>query len=218
MYPTIKFKDNTTICCTGATNSGKTVLIRRILYHQNEMFETPPDKVIYCYTVHQAIFDEMTLQIPNIIFHQGFPEVQYLLDNCELSTHTLVILDDMDSEILQSEEHKNVFTRFCHHKGITAVLLCQNLFTQAKYAKTIFLNMHYFLLLKSLRDSQQISCLNRQVFGSGDKTIYNSYQDCIKKKWGYLLIDLHPASSDEYRIRTNIFPDEITYVYKRNKY
>jgi hypothetical protein len=216
-FPTVKFKDNTTIVCTGATNSGKTFLIKRLLLQQKDMFETPLDKIVYCYTVHQPIFDEMSVQIPNITFHQGFPEVQHLLDICESCNHCAIIFDDMDSEVLQSEDHKNVFTRFCHHKGLTAILLCQNLFTQAKYAKTVFLNTHYFILLKSLRDSQQIICLSRQVFGAGDKSIYRSYQDCIKNKWGYLLVDLYPSSEDAYRLRTNIFPDELTYVYKRCK-
>jgi hypothetical protein len=45
------------------------------------------------------------------------------------------------------------------------------------------------------------------------KFLVEAFQDATKKPYGYLLIDLKATTIDRYRIRTNIFPDEVQYVY-----
>ena len=40
------------------------------------------------------------------------------------------------------------------------------------------------------------------------KYLQAAFNEITKKPYSYLLIDLHPTTSDEIRFRTNIFPDE----------
>ena len=40
------------------------------------------------------------------------------------------------------------------------------------------------------------------------------YSDATETPFGYLLIDLSPGIDDTYMLRTQIFPDEHTVIYK----
>lgn len=42
-----------------------------------------------------------------------------------------------------------------------------------------------------------------------------SYDDAMKKKYGYLFMDLSQECDDSLRFRNNIFPDEDCVVYKK---
>jgi hypothetical protein len=48
--------------------------------------------------------------------------------------------------------------------------------------------------------------------GCGEYLI-EAYKDATQKPYTYLLIDLHPQTVDEYRLRAKIFPDKYQVVY-----
>ena len=43
------------------------------------------------------------------------------------------------------------------------------------------------------------------------------YLDATETPFGYLLIDLSPGNNDTYMLRTRLFPDEDTIIYKSDK-
>ena len=45
-------------------------MVRRLLYHLNELFHPVPSKVIYCYGEYQKEFD----QLHGVDFIEGFPQ------------------------------------------------------------------------------------------------------------------------------------------------
>lgn len=209
----LPFHDGSTICVVGSTGSGKSYFVKRLLTHQRTMFETPPNRILYCYTVDQPLFREMEEVIENISFHKGFPTVQRLQDLAQYpDQHNVLVLDDLAEETVMSETGKNIFTRHCHHLNITAILLSQNLYTSGKFSRTISLNTHYFCLLKAIRDTNQVKYLARQAFGQ-HKSFMEAYKDCMQEPYAYLVLDLSPATEDQFRIRSKIFPEERCIVY-----
>jgi len=82
-----------------------------------------------------------------------------------------------------------------------------------KQSRTMSLNSHYIIVFKNARDAMQIATLARQMYPGQAKFLVEAFQDATKKPYGYLLIDLKATTIDRYRIRTNIFPDEVQYVY-----
>lgn len=60
----------------------------------------------------------------------------------------------------------------------------------------------------------QVACLARQVFPGQSKAMVEAYQDCMLKQFGYLVVDLSPHAEEDHRLRTNIFKDEVTIIYK----
>lgn len=177
------------------------------------MFEMAPSAILYCYSTYQKTFDEMQLHIPNITFQQGLPSTVDITRLASSGPHSVLVLDDLAEETIQSPLMVKMFTTNCHHMGITTLFITQNLFMQGKFARTISLNSHYIVLLKSLRDLNQISYLGRQLFGKKASSVDESYLDCMRKPYGYLLIDLSPHADDRFRLRTDIFPGEFPVIY-----
>jgi hypothetical protein len=70
------------------------------------------------------------------------------------------------------------------------------------------LNTHYVVLFKSPRDVGQVANLARQMYPGKSNFVVEAFRDATREPYGYLLIDLKPETEEQYRIRTNIFPDD----------
>ena len=73
------------------------------------------------------------------------------------------------------------------------------------------------VLFNNVRDSSQITNLAKQIQPGNVAYLRDSYADATSKPYGYLLIDLKPDTDDLLRLRTDIFPGEIHYVYHKKK-
>ena len=52
-----------------------------------------------------------------------------------------------------------------------------------------------------------------QRWPNGSQFAVEAYKDATGAPYGYLLVDLKPDTDERFRLRTNIFPEELTYVY-----
>jgi hypothetical protein len=204
------FEPCSSICVSGPTGAGKTRWVYKLLQHLDGMYvKDTPQQIMYCYGVYQDLFDEMEKNIKNITFRAGLPTEQELTE----WGSGLVILDDLMDRVLASKEMEILFTQGCHHRHLSVIFITQNLYGQAKAARTIALNTWYLVLFKNMRDASQISILGRQLFPGKSGVVIESYNDIMKQPYGYLVIDMAPTSDDNLRLRTNIFPGEETIVY-----
>jgi hypothetical protein len=220
----IQFKAPCTMMVAGATNSGKTRWVYRLLRNVSEMFTLPTQHILYCYGIYQSpLFDEMKREIPGIMFHQGLPDKEDLLGlsgghQSQGQGHSILILDDLVQSVVNSKETEEMFTQHCHHMCVSVIFITQNLLTQGRNSRTINLNMHVFILLKNLRNASQIKHFAGQIFPGKTKTFQEIIEDVMKEPYSYLVVDLSPASQDEYRLRTRVFPDDdehmIVYKFK----
>jgi hypothetical protein len=153
--------------------------------------------------------------IPSLILHEGIPEEKDLLQLSE-GGPSLCIIDDLMDDVVSSADMAKLFTQTCHHRLINTIYLSQNIFAQGKYSRTINLNVHYLIVFRCFRDGSQISHLARQLYPGKSPILTQAYHDATSRPYGYLFINMSPkASDDDYRLATNIFPDEcgpIVYV------
>ena len=209
----VSFAPNSLFTIVGGTGSGKSCWVFKFLRNLPYMFgDTPTKKVMYCYGIYQPLFDEIKRVIPVIVFHEGLPDKEEMM---ELSRdgHALLILDDLMQEVSNSKDMLDLFCQYSHHMGISVMYLTQNLFQQGRFSRTIALNTHVLVLLKSMRNASQISCFARQLYPNRKGMLEEVYEDCLMTAYGYLVIDMSPHANDQYRLRTHIFPDEHTTVY-----
>jgi hypothetical protein len=82
----------------------------------------------------------------------------------------LIILDYVLTEVY-SEKVCLWFTRGCHHRNISVIVITQNLFHQGVYCGDISLNTKYLVLLKTPRDTHQFSHLARQVYPENSNSL-----------------------------------------------
>ena len=202
------------MCMSGQTGSGKTQFVYRLLRNVSQMYkEDPPDRILYCYGIHQPLFDEMEIEIQNLEMKQGLPTPEEINDFTQDHCHRLIIIDDLAHQLLNNSEMELLFTQGCHHRRISVIFMTQNLFQKGSKSRTIALNTYYLVLMKNVRDTSQIQYLGRQLFPGRSNLLTDAYTDATKEPYGYLLVDTSPHSGDKYRLRTRIFPGEDPIIY-----
>ena len=214
MSVAVQFESPTTLFVGGSTQCGKSQFIRKIIINKDVLFKNPPQKVYYCYGAWQELYDQLQKEESEIYFHEGLPSVE-LLNEWTLSKNpTLLILDDLINEVAASKEMLHLFTVLSHHSNCTCVVTAQSLFPPGRYARGISLNCHYLVVFSCKRNAAQAEILGRQIFPRQNKYFQAALEDATRHQYGYILIDVHPGSSSDFQLRTNIFPGEQMFVYQ----
>ena len=163
--------------------------------------------------MHQTAHDEMLQTIPNISFVEGLPSD--LESSIDPNRRNLIVIDDLMSELSNDKRLTNIFIKGCHHLNLSCVLILQNMFCNGKEIRNISLNAHYLFIFKSPRDSSQITHLAKQMYPGNVKFMQEAFNDATSKPYGYLLCDLKANTPNDFRLRTNLFPEETQYAYVR---
>ena len=211
----VRFEHPFSMLIVGASNTGKTTFIRRLLQLGDKMIKGAPQQIIYCYGAYQPMFEEKKQEIPNITFIEGVPSD--LLDRINPRQRSLLLLDDLMTSLASDTVITELMTRL-RHLDASIWLIIHNLYYQGRSMRTVHLNTNYYVIFNSPRDRSQIMNLARQMYPGEGKFVIDAYNDATKRPYGYLLIDVRPNTPEEFRLRTNIFPDETQYVYVRREY
>lgn len=205
----LKFKHSATYLLSGPTGSGKTSFIKQFLQERNELIDTHIEEVIYCLPEEQVVDQS----IPFSKLYRGIPDISMFKDLIP----RIVILDDLLSSV--NTTVVELFTRGSHHFNLSVIFVVQNLFN--KKIREISLNSHYIILMKNPREKLQTNVIARQISPENSRFICEAYKDATEKPYGYLLLDLHQTTPEEYRVRTNIFhsesPHNLIYIPKSSK-
>ncbi|KAE8742185.1 hypothetical protein FOCC_FOCC012271 [Frankliniella occidentalis] len=198
----IAWKHPFTAIIAGPSGScGKTVFVSRFLKHLQYMVDQPIGEVIWCFSEWQTAYERV--EHPRVRFNQG------LLGLEDFPPHPvarLLIIDDLMRE--SDDRVVDLFTKGSHHRNLSILYLSQNIFHQSKGSRDVSLNCHYMVCYKSPRDSSQVAYLSRQVFPKYPKLVQEAYYDSTSKPHGYLLLNFKQSTPDEYRVTTDIFPDD----------
>ena len=203
----LRFQAPFTMQVVGGTSSGKSFWTKRLLENASQMIYPPVDKTIYCYGEWQPMFEEME----NVEFVRGL--TANLVSRENLAGHTCLVIDDLSDE-LDEKLIGSLFSKLSHHRNISIIFLLNNLYYRGlKNMRDISLNTHYLVLFKTARDQSSIATIARQMLGKNYKLMLSAYEDAVQQKYGYLLVDSKPATPDIIRLRTKIFPGELTICY-----
>ena len=191
----------------GPSAAGKTVFVRKFLANAALCCDTPFDRVILYYSEWQPTYKE--LGRGNVEFCEGVPQFSDFADDPRAK---LVIIDDLMCEA-SGKNIVNLFTKGSHHRNLSVIFITQNLFHRG--LREVSLNSSYIVVFKNPRDKAQMQFLARQICPENPRYVQEAYADATSRPHGYLLIDLKQLTPENYRLRTNIFPDEghqIVYV------
>ena len=206
----IMFKTPFTLNIIGPSKCGKTSLVLDLLEHNSIMMTPAPQKIIYCYSLYQQLFDYLKEKVKNIEFIRGLPNLDEI-SNC------LLVLDDLGQDCIDNKDIVLLFTVGSHHRNISVILLTHNIFEKGKYMRTISLNCSYLVIFNNMRDRKQIKFLGTQLFPGETKYFEEILEDAFKtQERGFLIIDLLPKTIDELRLRTFDFKNKKVYVYLKN--
>lgn len=193
--------------------SGKSFFVKQLLKNVDQMCNIKFDKILFFYGEYQSSYDDNYGR--EIEFHEGLPSNEQLSRDIHLKK--LIILDDLMRES-SNDVICDLFTKGCHHRNLSVILISQNVFHQGKNQRTISINSNYLILFKNPRDRSQIFHLSRQIYPIDPKFLIEAYNDATTDPFGYILVDMKQSTPDNLRFRTKIFPlDGICYVYVPRK-
>jgi hypothetical protein len=200
----------------GPTNSGKTYWVKRLI-STDGMFDRPISSILYCYGVYQDLFktmkEESSTLVAPITFIEGLPTAADF-ERLNDGGYHLIILDDLMQRINDSKEMANLFSRYCHHKKWTSIMITQNVFHSGRHGRTISLNTHIFVLFANKRDVQQIHRLARQFYPLNWRSMVEVFKNVTDQRpYSYLVVDVTPAHPALLQLRTDIFPPSPATVY-----
>jgi hypothetical protein len=205
------FKHPFTCLLAGPTQSGKSFFIKDILKNCAELINPPPEKIIYCYSIWQPLYDELQSTFAEILsFNKGIISIEGLNEK----ENKLIILDDLMKKCEKDPNILDLFTVDSHHKNISVMFVSQNLFSQGKYFRTISLNSQYLVLFKNPRDKSQIVVLARQMFPEDSRFLVEAFKDAVENQsHSYLFVDLKQSTLEKNRIQAGIVPGQERIIY-----
>ena len=77
-----------------------------------------------------------------------------------------------------------------------------------KFSKTINRNAHYIVAFKNPRDQTGIRTILLQAFPDRWRQVLRLFKRITSRPFGYLMLDVHPASDDRYRLWSHLTPRE----------
>jgi hypothetical protein len=199
------FQSPFTSIISGATGTGKSQWIIKLIKNANEMTDPPPQHILYCYSEINS--DIINLKKEGVEVFNGVPTKEQIMSKPK---NLLLILDDLANEI-SSEFLNTLYTKGSHHWNVSVITVCQNLFD--KNVKIARINSHVIILMKSPQSLLQIRTLGGQLFPGRVPYFLEAYNDAIQREFGYIAINMGPNVSNELRLSTNIFPHEKTIIY-----
>lgn len=186
----LRFPSTLLIC--GPSSAGKTSLVREII--KKQIYNPKFRNIKWCYTYSAPWF----LNEPEFEFIQGLPE--------NYEDGDLIVIDDLMNKL--DNKIVDLFTGASHHHNVSVILILQNIFPRIKVMRDISLNAHYLILFRNTRDANQVNCLARQIYPRNSTYLCDAYIKATAKPYGYLVVDLHPRTPEELRLRENLFPSE----------
>jgi hypothetical protein len=185
---------------SGPSSSGKSTFLLRFIADAPNLITPAPASILYCYGEMSSTVP--ILQKSGIGVYAGVPPEEVIKRQPK---PLLLILDDL---LLAIEEKylNQLFTAKSHHQNFGVVFVTQNLFE--KKIRVARQNAQYLVLMRSPNAALSIRNIGSQLFGKQLEFFLDSYKQATAQPYGYLLIDMHAASSSALRLRTHIFKDD----------
>lgn len=205
----LRLKCPFTCLLAGPSQSGKTSWVFNALRSRHDIMTEPTDNIIFYYSQWQRSFPSYESEGIVSQWVNQLPTAAMLIEHTEAFKNTcgsIVVIDDFMLQI--NQDISDLFTALCHSHHISVFLLSQNVFPNNKVFRNISLNSTYIVLFKNPRDSSQISHFASQVSPNDIRWVVDSYRECTKKAYGYLLFDHHQRTSDSVRVISNYFSHE----------
>jgi hypothetical protein len=192
---------------------------------REDIFTTQFDQIIYCYPTHlleknREFVQQLRNEFPKLEICLGLPDINTL--NLESNIlPSLLLLDDLMNDILQSETMLELFISKVHHFNISTCFTLQNYYAESKFGKTHMKNCPYRVFFYNRIELQELAKISTQISNSAN-FLHSNFQFLYKnfpsESSPYILIDGHFRTPlRELWCRSNIFPKtkngEITPVY-----
>ena len=211
-YPEFTFQHPCSMMVVGPSQCGKTHFVHQLLTHKRIAYpDKRPVMVCWLYNQWQPRYEEIQRALKKKIrFAQGLPELKEDLSNITSSRHTIIVMDDLMAQAIDSPVVSKLFTQG-RHRNASVILLLQNMFPKGKYNTDISRNATYKVLFRSPGDRKQIDIMAEQTFAKDRPRFMQAFNQETDQPYGYIVVDNHPRTTSEHQVVGNVFGDCYTY-------
>lgn len=205
----MRFKSPFSLMCAGASKSGKSSLVFKLIKHRDKLFTNPEQQgnTYVFYTEYQPLFQEYNEYVREFV--QGPCTMKWLRENCDSNGKTItVVLDDLAQDSEAMAEASTIFSVGSHHLNVNVIFLTQNLFSKNKHQRDLSLNASYMILFRNPRDKSQIFNFAKQFMPSRPRTVREIYELATKLPFSYLLFDMNQITEERYRLISHLFSED----------
>jgi hypothetical protein len=201
---------------SGPSQVGKSHFILNLVKNRTELFTAKFTRIIYCQpeslsSTRNDIFEKIKIEVPFAELIYDLPK----LNDLHLQTNNspcLLIIDDLMSSFLNSNEMSQLLSVHVHHANITCIFTLQNYFHPSRFGKTMIRNVHYRVLFYNRVEQCELRHVSLQITPSFPNFLSSCFaflQKYYPTSYSqYILIDGHSQSKmSDMHIRSNIFPD-----------
>lgn len=207
----VPFEKHCSVIICGASASGKTTFMVECIKNKSKLFkDVVPAQIYYFYGVHQPLYDRLEKDF-NVVCHQGAPSQSDVDRITANGKSNMIILDDLMDDVASQPTLSRLFTQGCHHRQVSVFFLTQNLYFGGKHQTTICRNAHYYVFTRSPANTKAVSILAAQLFPGQTRAVMSAYKDIMSTPYAIMLLDSHPNTPEDMRIRTEIFGDTVIY-------
>ncbi len=201
---TFQFRHPFTCIVAGPSQSGKTTWLVQLLRYRNQLFDKPPERIVYCYKRYQSQFDEMKRWAPQMEFVQGIPPDLDSDSFIDSRARNLLILDDLMRPAGKNDAIDELFTEGSHQRNLSVFLLVQNFYH--KNTVEMRKNALYIVLFEMPGDQKAVRDEAGKMFPDDPSYMVKKYQEATANKYGYLVLDKRTGLSLRDKLHTDIFP------------
>ncbi len=197
----MRFDHPTTFVLCGPSASGKSFFVKHLIQNADDLFKKKIERIVWVHSTYQPLFKDPSLR--RVEFTDQFDHKAY--HDCPVPT--LIILDDMAGELVDSKDFVRYFTE-SRHWNLSVVFVTHHLFMKGKFTRTISLNTKHIVFTKQTRDTRQLMTLAQQMFANEYRYATDAFAQALKEPFSYVLVDARPECDPDVRIRSKIFPHE----------
>ena len=172
----------------GPSGCGKSTFIVNFIKKQVETFQRSFREVYFSYppgtiSLQSSVVSKLKELFPALILHEGLITSEVLCNRLKPTVpyddqnNKLVIIDDLWSQIGQSEDFLLLTQILSRRTGLFLVVSSQNLYDKGKHSVSIRRNFTNFVLFHNFVDKSPLLTLSRQIF-PGHST--NILLNCMK--------------------------------------
>lgn len=204
-----------TMVVSGATGSGKTMVIRDYLSDYKTLFANHGVsgvngrlKVLWAHGVAQDLYRVKIADDADVRYISGLPT----LGKIDAMNPRVIVVDDLMNELKNSIELENLFTKCSHHHNQSVIFTLQNLYIKSSERITMSRNANYMTLIKNARDAFQLNVLGREMDPSNPKRLKEAFDDATRRPFGYLVCDFKPHTDSRVRLKTRVTSREVQHL------
>ena len=195
----------------GASSSGKSSLMVKLLKNENGILHKDFQRVLYLRGVETKNDEVLREKFGNkLLVFDGIPAQEVLLPLCSSDENTVLVIEDLDAEAFASELVSKIFTAYSHHYNFSVILSTQNIYRSGQERLTLLRSTTHIILFPNNLDLTVVRLLAQKVHPRNPRAVVELFEKVTQEPYTYL--SFWSGCSPELKFRSHI-TEEVQKVY-----